>query len=166
MRSGPRGALSRELLNQLLADSMILSSHYKNHWLVRDNPSYELDLLLNEHAAAQRVLVDLIVERVEALGGTPTVPSQVAELTVITRPPKEAEQIPALLSRIVQVHELIISRIQDAITAIATSGDGETDDLLNVMLGKHETQLWLISEHVSYSSSLRLTERVSSAVRA
>ncbi len=45
---------SCQVLNQILADSMILYSHYKkHHWLVRGHTFYQLHLLLDKHAAEQ-----------------------------------------------------------------------------------------------------------------
>ena len=142
---------SCQLLNQVLADSMILHSHYKkHHWLVRGHTFYQLHLLLDKHAGEQLDLIDLIAERVQTLGGIAIAdPRHVAEVTVIPRPPDGAEEVPAMLSRLLEEHELIIGRVRDAITATADNRDDGTNDLLmSDVLRRHELQVWFLAEHL------------------
>jgi starvation-inducible DNA-binding protein len=142
---------SCQLLNQILADSMILYSHYKkHHWLVRGHTFYQLHLLLDKHAGEQIELIDLIAERVQTLGGIAIAdPRHVAEVTVIPRPPDGAEEVPAMLSRLLEAHELIISEVRDAITATTANRDDGTNDLLmSDVLRRHELQVWFVAEHL------------------
>jgi len=142
-------ALSCELLNQLLADSMILHDHYETYLRVLDDhPSRELQLLLDKHSGEQRELIDLIVERVQALGGVATGPLPVPELAVTAGPPKGGQQVAVMLSRLVEAHELIIGRIQDAIATTTTSQDDGTNELLRTMLGRHESQVSSVAEYL------------------
>ena len=61
---------SSQLLNHILADSLILASLYKkHHWLMRGHTFYQLHLLLDKHANEQTELIDLLAERVQMLGG-------------------------------------------------------------------------------------------------
>jgi starvation-inducible DNA-binding protein len=167
LKSSPRSGSSRsrrqamrllscQLLNQLLADSMVLYDHYKKyHWLLRDHAFCQLHIVLDKHAGEQRELIDLIVERVRTLGGVATVPRQVAALTVIARPSNDAEEVVGMLSRLLEAHELIIVRVREAITAIAASrDDGTTSDLLSNMLRRHELQVSIIAEHLVDAASL------------
>ena len=103
---------SCQLLNHVLADSMILHSHYKkHHWLMRGPTFYQLHLLLDKHADEQLELIDQIAERVQTLGGIAIAdPRHVAEVTSIPRPPDGAEEVPVMLSRLLEAHELIIRR--------------------------------------------------------
>jgi starvation-inducible DNA-binding protein len=73
---------SCQLLNHILADSMILYSLYKkHHWLVRGHTFYQLHLLLDKHAEEQLELIDLLGERVQTLGGVAVAdPRHVAHL--------------------------------------------------------------------------------------
>jgi len=142
---------SCQLLNQVLADTMILYSHYKkHHWLVRGHTFYQLHLLLDKHADEQLELVDLIAERVQTLGGIAIAdPRHVAEVTTIPRPPDGAEEVPAMLSRLLEAHELIITNVRDAITATAANRDDGTNDLLmSDVLRRHELQVWFLAEHL------------------
>src|SRR4051794_32512287 len=54
---------SCQLLNQILADTMILYSLYKkHHWQMRGPTFYQLHLLLDKHAEEQIALVDTLAE--------------------------------------------------------------------------------------------------------
>src|SRR5439155_12449901 len=60
---------SAQLLNIILADSMILYAMYKkHHWLVAGPTFYQLHLLFDKHAEAQQELIDLLAEPVQTLG--------------------------------------------------------------------------------------------------
>ena len=143
---------SCQLLNQILADSMILHSHYKkHHWLMRGQTFYQLHLLLlDKHADEQLEMIDLIAERVQTLGGVAIAdPRHVAEITTIPRPPNGAEEVPVMLSRLLAAHELIVSDVRDAITATAANRDDGTNDMLmGDVLRRHELQVWFLAEHL------------------
>ena len=50
---------SCHLLNEILADSLVLTALYKkHHWLVAGPTFYQLHLLFDKHAAQQNELVD------------------------------------------------------------------------------------------------------------
>ncbi|MGA3215123.1 MAG: DNA starvation/stationary phase protection protein [Acidimicrobiales bacterium] len=139
--------LSCEVLNGLLADSMVLYGHYNKYgWLVRRQGFQELDRLFDKQAAEQRESIDLIVERVRILGGVATVPRQVAELTVMSRLPIEAQEVPEMLARLLESHALIIGRIREGMTVTASSGDDATNYLLSGLLRRQEQQVRCISE--------------------
>src|SRR5436190_18865218 len=99
------------LLNQVLADTVILYNLYKkHHWLVAGHTFYQLHLLFDKHAAEQDELVDMIAERVQLLGGvTIAMASDVAETTLIPRPPKGREAPPVQMSRLLHAHEIVIN---------------------------------------------------------
>ncbi len=142
---------SCQLLNHILADTMILYSHYKKyHWLARGQTFYQLHLLLDKHAGEQLELIDLIAERVQTLGGVAIAdPRHVAEVTTIPRPSNGAEEVPVMLSRLLEAHEIVIAKVRDAIRATTTNRDDGTNDLLmSDVLRRHELQVWFIAEHL------------------
>jgi starvation-inducible DNA-binding protein len=144
-------AESCQLLNQLLADSQILHSLYKkHHWVMRGHTFYQLHLLLDKHAGEQLVLIDTIAERIQTLGGVAVGdPRHVAELTQISRPPNGVEEVPVMLSRLLEAHELIITSVRDAIEHTARNGDSGSNDLfVSDVLRTHETQVWFLAEHL------------------
>jgi starvation-inducible DNA-binding protein len=142
---------SCERLNRVLADTQILYSHYKkHHWLMRGATFYQLHLLLDKHAGEQLALVDLVAERVQTLGGVAVGdPRHVAEITRIPRPPDGAEEVPAMLSRLLQAHELILSDAHDAAARVAEQGDDGTNDILvSEVIRTGELQAWFLAEHL------------------
>lgn len=117
---------------------------------MRGNTFYQLHLLLDKHADEQLKLIDLMGERVQTIGGvTIADPRHVAEITRIERPPNGVEEVPVMLSRLLEAHELIITEVRDGITQTATSRDDGTNDLLmSEVLRTNELQVWFIAEHL------------------
>jgi starvation-inducible DNA-binding protein len=142
---------SCDLVNQILADTVILYHLYKkHHWLMRGHTFYQLHLLLDKHASEQIELIDALGERVQTLGGVAIAdPRHVAEVTKIQRPPNGAEEVPVMLSRLLEAHELIIGELREAIDQTAANQDSGTNDLLvSQALRLHETQVWFLAEHL------------------
>jgi starvation-inducible DNA-binding protein len=143
--------LSCERLNQILSDSQILYSLYKkHHWLMRGPTFYQLHLLLDKHAGEQLKLIDQIAERVQTLGGIAVAdPRHVAEITRVARPPNGCEEVPAMLSRLLEAHELILVDAHDAAKRTADLGDDGTNDLIvSDVIRTNEMQAWFLAEHL------------------
>jgi len=143
--------LSAQLLNAILADTTILYALYKkHHWLVAGPTFYQLHLLFDKHAEEQLELIDLIAERIQSLGGIAVGdPRHAAELTTIPRPPDGAEEVPVMISRLLDAHEIIIEKVRKALDATEKSKDLGTNDLLmGDVLRRHELQVWFVAEHV------------------
>ncbi len=142
---------SCERLNMILANTQILYALYKkDHWLMRGPTFYQLHLLLDKHADEQLELVDTIAERVQTLGGVAVGdPRHVAEITTIPRPPDGAEEVPAMLSRLLEAHETILIDAHDAAARAAEMGDDGTNDLLvSDVIRTGELEAWFIAEHL------------------
>ncbi|HVZ88202.1 MAG TPA: DNA starvation/stationary phase protection protein [Polyangia bacterium] len=142
---------SCQRLNQLLADTQILHALYKkHHWLMRGATFYQLHLLLDKHAAEQLELVDTIAERVQTLGGVAVGdPRHVAEITRIPRPPNGCEEVPAMLSRLLEAHELILIDAHDAAGKVEDQGDDGTNDIIvSDVMRTGELQAWFLAEHL------------------
>src|SRR5262249_2203715 len=142
---------SCQRLNQILADSQILHALYKkHHWLMRGATFYQLHLLLDKHADEQLALVDKIAERVQTLGGIAVSdPRHVAEITKVPRPPNGCEEVPAMLSRLLEAHEMILSYAHEAAARVAAIGDDGTNDLLvSDVIRTGELQAWFLAEHL------------------
>jgi starvation-inducible DNA-binding protein len=142
---------SCQRLNQLLADTQILYVLYKkHHWLMRGATFYQLHLLLDKHASEQIELVDAIAERVQTLGGVAVGdPRHVAEMTRIPRAPNGCEEVPAMLSRLLEAHELILIDAHDAAQRVVDLGDDGTNDLIvSEVIRRGELQVWFLVEHL------------------
>jgi starvation-inducible DNA-binding protein len=139
------------LLNKTLADTRILHDLYKKtHWLMRGATFYQLHLLMDKHAGEQDELVDALAERVQTLGAIAVGDARhVAELTSVPRPPDGAEEVPAMLSRLLEAHELVMSEVRDAAHRADTLGDDGSNDLLvSEVLRTNEQQAWFVVEHL------------------
>ena len=138
-------------LNQIVADTRILYALYKkHHWLMRGPTFYQLHLLLDKHADEQLALVDKIAERVQTLGGIAVGdPRHVAEITKVPRPPDGCEEVPAMLSRLLEAHEIILVDAHDAAARVAALGDDGSNDLLvSDVIRTGELQAWFLAEHL------------------
>jgi len=142
---------SCSLLNEILADSMVLYALYKkHHWLVAGPTFYQLHLLFDKHAEEQTEIVDLLAERVQSLGGIAVGdPRHAAELTTIPRPPDGAEEVAVMIDRTLRAHETIIEKVRAGIKTTEESEDwGSNDILMSDVLRRHELQVWFLAEHV------------------
>jgi starvation-inducible DNA-binding protein len=155
-----------EQLNQLLADSMTLRDLYKkSHWQVAGPTFYQLHLLFDKHFGEQVEIVDTIAERIQLLGGLSiAMAPDVAETTQIERPPRGREEVPVLLSRLLDAHQIIIRDCRKLAETSASLGDIGTNDLVvSEVLRPNELQAWFVSEHLVETPLVHATKETSSA---
>jgi starvation-inducible DNA-binding protein len=155
-----------EQLNQLLADSMTLRDLYKkSHWQVAGPTFYQLHLLFDKHFGEQVEVVDSIAERIQLLGGLAiAMAPDVAETTQIERPPRGREEIPVLLSRLLDAHQIIIRECRKLAERATTLGDQGTNDLIvSDVLRANELQSWFVSEHLVETPLVHATTETSHA---
>ena len=146
------------LLNQLLADTITLYSLYKKaHWQVKGHTFYQLHLLFDKHAGEQLELVDMIAERIQMLGGVTTgMPADVAKLSRLENPPGDIEEVPVVISRLLESHETIIIFINEAIETTEENKDWGTNDMLmSDVLRTHQMQVWFVGEHLVDTPTVR-----------
>jgi starvation-inducible DNA-binding protein len=142
---------SIELLQQILADSMTLRDLYKKyHWQSSGGTFYQLHLLFDKHFNEQLELIDALAERIQILGGVSVaMGADVAETTMIPRPPRGREETPVQLSRLLEAHELILKETRAAARLTAAAEDVGTNDLLvSQVIRTNELQVWFVSEHL------------------
>jgi starvation-inducible DNA-binding protein len=138
-------------LNQLLADTITLRDLYKkHHWQVAGPTFYQLHLLFDKHSEEQDQLVDMIAERIQLLGGVSiAMAADVAELTIIPRPPRGREEPPVQLSRLLHAHEIVLKEARTMARLAAEEGDDGTNDLIvSDVIRRNELQVWFVAEHV------------------
>jgi len=142
---------SVENLNQLLADTMTLRDLYKkHHWQVAGPTFYPLHLLFDKHYEQQNDLVDKIAERIQLLGGVSlAMAHDVAETTLIPRPPRGREEVPVQVSRLLHAHEIVLKETRTMARRAAEAGDDGTNDLLvSDVIRSNELQVWFVAEHL------------------
>jgi starvation-inducible DNA-binding protein len=138
-------------LNQLLADTITLRDLYKkHHWQVSGPTFYQLHLLFDKHFDEQNELVDMIGERIMVLGGVSiAMAADVAEMTLIPRPPKGREEVPVQISRLLHAHEVVLKEARAMARQAAEAGDDGTNDLLvSNVIRTNELQVWFVAEHL------------------
>ena len=142
---------SADNLNQLLADTITLRDLYKkHHWQVSGPTFYQMHLLFDKHFNEQSELVDQIAERIMMLGGVSVAMSaDVAEMTLVPRPPKGREEVPVQISRLLHAHEIVLEEARAMARKAAEEGDDGTNDLLvSSVIRTNEMQVWFVAEHV------------------
>ena len=140
-----------EQLNLMLADTASLRDLYKkSHWQVGGPTFYQLHLLFDKHFGEQVELVDLLAERIQTLGGVSVAMAHdVAEMTRIPRAPRDREEVPVQISRLLEAHELIIKNARALARKAQELGDDGTNDLLvSDVVRTNEMQVWVLSEHL------------------
>jgi len=146
---------SVENLNQLLADTITLRDLYKKHHRQVAGPTfYQLHLLFDKHYNEQNELVDAIAERIQVLGGLSiAMAPDVAEMTLIPRPPKGREEVPVQISRLLHAHEIVLKESRTMARLAANSGDDGSNDLIvSDVIRRNELQAWFVAEHAGSSS--------------
>src|SRR5258706_5008974 len=142
---------SCQRLNQLLADTQILYALYKkHHWLMRGHTFYQLHLLLDKHAGEQLEIIDEIAERIQSLCGLAVGdPRHAAEITRILRAPDGCEDVPGMISRLLDAHEAILIDAHDAAAKVIELGDDGSNDLIvSSIIRTGELQVWFLAEHL------------------
>ena len=144
---------SVEHLNQLLADTMTLRDLYKkHHWQVSGPTFHQLHLLFDKHYAEQTTLIDAIAERIQLLGGVSiAMAADVAETTLIPRPPRGRESVPVQVqvSRLLHAHQIVLKEARTmARLASEREDDGTNDLIVSDVIRTNELQVWLVAEHV------------------
>jgi starvation-inducible DNA-binding protein len=144
-------AASVENLNQILADTITLRDLYKkHHWQVVGHTFYQLHLLFDKHYEEQDELVDTIAERIQLLGGVSlAMAADIAETTIIPRPPRGREEAPVQISRLLEAHEILLKEARTMAKQASEAGDDGTNDLLvSDIIRTNELQVWFLSEHL------------------
>jgi len=73
----------------------------------------------------------------------------VAETTIIPRPPRGREEVPAQISRLLEAHEFLLREVRTmAKQASEASDDGTNDLLVSEVIRTNELQVWFLAEHL------------------
>ena len=103
-----------------------------------------------KHFGEQNELVDSIAERILMSGGVSVaMAADVAEMTLIPRPPTGREEVPVQISRLLHAHEIVLKEARTMARQAAEAGDDGTNDLLvSGVIRTNESQVWFVAEHV------------------
>ncbi len=143
------------LLNQCLADTMTLRDMYKkHHWQVVGPTFNQLHLMFDQHYEGQVLLVDILAERIQLLGGIAlAMAADVAETTKIPRPPRGREPAAVQIRRLAEAHEMILIEAREAAKKADDIGDdGSNDVFVSEVVRTNELQVWFLTEHLVAAS--------------
>ena len=144
IKAGDRKAIA-EALARLLADSYTLYLKTHNfHWNVTGPMFNTLHLMFEAQYNELALAVDLIAERIRALGVTaPGSYVQFSRLTSV----KESTDVPAALDmvrQLVEAQETVARTARSAFPVAEKANDQVTVDLLTQRLQVHEKTAWML----------------------
>ena len=95
-------------------------------------------------------LVDALAERIQLLGGVSlAMAADIAETTIIPRPPRGREEAPIQIGRLLHAHEIVLKEARTMARQAAENGDDGTNDLIvSDVIRTNELQVWFVAEHV------------------
>lgn len=132
-------------LNHLLADSYTLYLMTHNfHWNVKGPMFNTLHLMFEGQYTELALAVDLIAERIRALGyPAPGTYSEFAALTSI----KEVKGQPSaeqMIKHLVQGQESVVKTARSIFAVVEKASDEPTADLLTQRMQLHEKNAWML----------------------
>ena len=138
------------LLNRRLADAVDLGAQVKQaHWNVRGASFIALHELFDEVATRVKDQVDLLAERITALGGVALGTVQVASKTSSLKPyPLDIRAGVEHLQALSGVVADFGSKIRAAIDTTAGWGDATTSDVFTQISREVDKDLWLLEAHL------------------
>ena len=134
-----------EGLSSLLADTyaLYLKTHMY-HWNVTGPSFHSLHLMFEEQYLELRDAVDVIAERIRALGSF--APGSYSEFARLSSVPDE-EGVPAaeeMIGRLSDGHELLVRAARPLVARAEAAGDVATADLVTQRITIHEKTAWML----------------------
>mgnify|MGYP000494005697 CR=1 FL=1 len=132
-------------LAALLADSYSLYLKTHNfHWNVTGPMFQTLHLMFETHYTELALAVDLIAERIRALGFiAPGTYSEFARLTKIKEHEADISSN-AMINHLIKAHETVIKTARQVLPLAEKANDQVTIDLLTQRLQIHEKTVWML----------------------
>jgi len=132
-------------LSKLLADTYTLYLKTHNyHWNVTGPMFNILHAMFEEHYTELAVAVDVIAERIRALGefapGSYHAFSKLTDIKEETEVPEATQMIKNLLDS----HETVIRHARKVVTSDAIEGDEVSADILTQRMDFHEKTAWML----------------------
>lgn len=144
------------ILNQTLATTLDLKTQAKQaHWNVKGLDFLQLHELFDELSGELEDYVDLVAERITALGGTALGTARIAAAdSVLPEYPLDAvegaEHVAALADR----YGAYAKHLRSAIDTTADLGDADTSDLYTEVSRTIDKRLWFLEAHLIKKSDV------------
>ncbi len=144
IKPAQRKALA-EGLSKVLADSytLYLKTHYF-HWNVTGPMFQTLHLMFEQQYTELALAVDLVAERIRALGHT--APGSYAQFSKLSSIPEETgvPRAKDMIRRLVQGQEAVVRTARGVLAVAEKASDQVTLDLLTQRMQVHEKTAWML----------------------
>jgi starvation-inducible DNA-binding protein len=140
-------------LNQTLASTLDLKTQVKQaHWNVKGMDFYQLHELFDEMASELEEFVDMVAERVTALGGLALGTARIAaSQSALPEYPFDSldgcDHVTALADR----YAIYAKAVRDGIAQTDALGDADTADLYTEVSRAIDKRLWFLEAHLQAS---------------
>ena len=140
-------------LNQTLAASLDLKTQAKQaHWNVKGMDFYQLHELFDDMASELEEFVDMVAERVTALGGMALGTARIAaQDSILPEYPFDAFEGVAHVTALAERYALYGKLVRDGIAVTDDWGDADTADLYTEISRAIDKRLWFLEAHLQGS---------------
>ena len=147
------------MLNQHLADTFDLYSQAKQaHWNVKGPEFFQLHELFDKLADEAEGYVDLIAERVTALGGTAAGTVRMsAAATRLDEYPLDVSHGLLSIEALVGAYASLAETTREAIKTTDRAGDADTSDLFTEASRGLDKSMWFLEAHLQSSEARSVT---------
>ncbi|HEY9827572.1 MAG TPA: DNA starvation/stationary phase protection protein Dps [Stenomitos sp.] len=154
----PAGVRSQvaALLNQTLATTIDLKTQAKQaHWNVKGMDFLQLHELFDELSTELEDYVDLVAERITALGGTAMGTARIAASnSLLSEYPFEAIDGPEHVAALADCYGIYAKHLRSGIEQTAEWGDADTSDLYTEISRTIDKRLWFLEAHLVKKSDV------------
>jgi starvation-inducible DNA-binding protein len=140
-----------EVLSQTLAATLDLKTQAKQaHWNVKGLDFYQLHELFDELAGELEGYIDMVAERITALGATALGTARVAaEKSILPEYPLDAVDGIEHLTALTERYALYAAHLRTAIDRTDDLGDADTADLYTEISRTIDMRLWFLEAHLT-----------------
>ncbi|MEM7403468.1 MAG: DNA starvation/stationary phase protection protein [Myxococcota bacterium] len=134
-------------VNSLLADMHLLYVKTRNyHWHVKGPHFYALHALFEQQYTSLEQAIDLLAERVVALGGyVPATLGEILQLASLKESHTD-NQLPAqaMIEQLLRDHQSVVATLRSAVAQLDQHGDVATSGMLTDRIVEHEKAIWVL----------------------
>jgi starvation-inducible DNA-binding protein len=144
------------ILNQTLATTLDLKTQAKQaHWNVKGMDFLQLHELFDELSGELEEYVDLVAERITALGGTAMGTARLAAAdSILPEYPFEAVDGPEHVAALADRYGIYAKHLRGSIETTANFGDADTSDLYTEISRAIDKRLWFLEAHLVNKSDI------------
>ncbi|WP_404787195.1 DNA starvation/stationary phase protection protein Dps [Altericista sp. CCNU0014] len=144
------------LLNGTLAATLDLKTQAKQaHWNVKGSDFLQLHELFDTLSGELEEYIDLVAERITALGGAPLGTARVAAAdSILPEYPFDAVDGPEHVAALADRYAMYAKHLRSAIDRTADLGDADTSDLYTEVSRTIDKRLWFLEAHLIKKSDI------------